>query len=511
MDISCYLPKWIQRVFHVQDTCKASPWNVLRGLSSEQIDAARFYDGLAGGTPDQRLTFPVFEKNSSGQRTGRMAQRTTSIRDLCLLDGDYSRTTQRLQSVYDGAKREGLITESPLSEADRREMLATGKPWLVTNQTRNSLLADATGILRAPFPRGANTIADPYNPTDPRAVADWFPNARSSTVQLTPRVLDRQAVRTERLRILYADLVMGIHGHLRSRNAPMVFHPLNVALSAPIPCNVNAYSNVDNESGSRGINQWRADNGDLNYLLQHSVLGYSFDSADPLAGPRIGGNSSQWLWNESLDRRFPLTTSTGRITSRGAWDDLPSRLSWPIWTADPLLELLRLVNAAKCLLDSGNVSRDPRAALVDISAAQTVYHGAQVQAYVQVNRPMGSNVLGYRENIDAENLARRAASRGNLGIPGYQATGDDVTDITFASIGTVALAVSKYVEKGDISQAVISAVIGGCRILYTFLAGPDAPRNPYDYPIRMLGGKTEALHGISVKAVLETSPAYRIR
>jgi hypothetical protein len=216
------------------------------------------------------------------------------------------------------------------------------------------------------------------------------------------------------------------------------------------------------------------------------------------------------VWNASINRRFPQTIGTGSFLSRGAWDDLDSKLSWPIYTADALLELQRIVNVMGALLASGNASRDPKAAMVDMFACQAVYHGAQLQAYRQVGRPYGTNVIGYREQIAREAKAREASRRGDLGVPGYQSTGDDAADITMGCIGTVALAVQDGLKTGSVEAAVVSAVIRGLTLLYTFLSGPDALHNPYDYPIRMSGGKSPAYNGISVKNALELPPCFRV-
>jgi hypothetical protein len=59
--------------------------------------------------------------------------------------------------------------------------------------------------------------------------------------------------------------------------------------------------------------------------------------------------------------------------------------------------------------------------------------------------------------------------------------------------------------------AVVSFVIRGCVLLYQFLGGPDTEPNPFDYPIRMGGGRTVAINGLSVKNCLELPPVYRVR
>ena len=514
MGLECYLPDWIASAFHIpKDNC--GPRSSYKGPSSQQVDARAFYEGLMGKSPDESISFLVYEKNASGGYTGRSIVKRTSIRELVKLDGDWRDKTLRLQQVYDRMKRDGLIQETPLSDSDKNAMLrqdGRGRSIPIgPNQTRDPKLADPRGILRAPFAPEGRVILDPYNPTDPRGVPSSYPNATDSMpfVTLTPKVLNSDGITNEGIRRYYEDAVSAMYGHLRARNVPMLFHPLNVAMQAHIYPQLAYMSNLDNSSGQNTISEWASSNGDTSYLLQHTVLGYRFPDGDQTQGPIFGGETG-WVWNASIERRFPQTVGTGKILTRGAWDDLDSRLSWPLYTADALLELQRIVNAMAALLASGNASRDPKAAMVDMFACQAVYHGAQLQAYRQVGKQYGSNVVGYREQIDREARERKASQRGDLGVPGYQSTGDDAADITMGCIGTVALAVKDGIAKGNVTAGVVSAVIRGLSLLYTFLSGPDAPRNPFDYPIRMSGGKSPAYHGISVRNSLELPPCYRV-
>ena len=521
MNLSCYLPDWITHVFGIKtDDCAPRHANVIKSLEKNQVDAYQFYDGLMGKTPDAPIRFPVYETDASGRRTGRSGTKTTSIRQLAILDNDWQQTSARLQSVYDRCVRAGIITERPLNEPDKAVMLR-GFASPVTSQTRDPAMADPRGILRAPWANQGGTISDPYYPTDPRGVPGWYPNVSDATpvVSLTPRVLDKTVVNDNELRTLYQDIINACFARARSFNAPLVFHPLAIGAQSHIYPNRNAYSNVDNESGSRAIAQWATDNNDPNYLIQNSVFGFSFPEGNQLQGPQFGGKPTSWLWNESLSRRFPLTIATGTTITRGAWDSGESRRTWNLYTADALLELQRWVNVMSAMIATGNTARDPKAAMVDVFACQSVYQGAQEAAYRQINRPFGSNVLGYREKISAEAAARKAAQRGSLGVPGYESTGDDTADISMGIIGSVALAVQDGIKAGafpaGLGTAVVSALIRGCLLMYSFLTGPDTEPNPYDYPLRMGGGgrldRTPAFNGITVKNALELSPVYRVR
>ena len=521
MNLSCYLPSWIQRTFRLNtDTCAPRSANVLKTLSSEQVDAYAFFDGLMGKSPDAPISFPVYETDADGRKTGRSGKKTTSIKQLALLDNDWADRQARLQQVYDRLLRDNLITETPLSEADKAIMLR-GLAIPITSQTRDPAFADPTGLLRAPWVAPRGTISDPYNPSDPRTVPGWYPNVtlNTPTVWLTPRVLDKNAVSNNQLRTYYQDLIMACHGRTKAFNAPLLFHPLAVGAQSHIFPSRNAYSNVNDESGSKAIADWAASNNDTRYLLQNTVLGFKFPDGNQLQGPLFGGQPTSWLWEESLNRRFPLTMATGTTQTRGAWDDGDRKTSWNIYTADPLLELLRWANVAKALLATGNVARDPKAAMVDVFACQALYNGAQASAYLQIGRPMGSNVLGYREQIAREALARKAAQRGDVGVPGYESSGDDAADITMGAIGCVALAAADGLKAGGfpvgLVVAVVSALIRGCVLMVQFLGGPDTEPNPYDYPIRMGGGgrldRSPAINGLTVKNALELPPVYRVR
>lgn len=514
MNLSCYIPDWILKTFRVntdRSTCRSA--NVLSGLDKAQVDAYQFYDGLRGKSPNTELSFTLYAKDANGNLTGAATRKTTSVASLALLSGDWQEKTNRLQSVFDRLKRDGLLVDGTLDANGQRELLV-GQAIRVTQQTRSSHFADPTDILRAPFVPGAGEIVDPYYPTDPRGIPARYPNIRNApTVSLTPRVLDRSLVSQDSLRQVYIDLMLAVCGHLKARNAVPLFHPLMIAQQAHISPNRWAYSNLDNESGSKAIAEWAEHNADPEYLLQHTVLGFKFPDGDQNQGPQFGGESS-WIWEQSLARRFPITIATGTTQTRGAWDDRDRKTSWNIYTADALLELQRLVNVAAVLLSSGNASADPRAAMVDVFACQGVYSMAQERAYIQVGRPYGSNVAGYRERIAAEAQARKVAQRGSLGVPGYQSSGDDAADITMGTIGCVALAVSDALKTGGfpvgLAVGIVSFLIRGCALMATFLGGPDTQPNPFDYPIRMGSGRAPAFNGITVKNALEQPPVFRV-
>jgi len=494
----------------------ANTSNVFRGLSSTQTDAYQFFDGLNGRSPTDSIEFTLYEKDGNGRPTGRSARRRITVADMVNLAGDYQETTNNLQSIYSGLVRDGLITESPL-DASAQNIMLRGLAAPVTQQTRDPHMADPRGILRAPWQSQRGQIPDPYNSDDPRGVPSWWPNIndKAPVVGLTPRVLDKGQVSTESLRDLYRRIIFACHAYLQSRNAPMIFHPLAIAAQSHIYPSRWAYSNVDNESGSKSIAKWSAANNDTRYLLQNTVLGFKYPEGFQHNGPLFGAHPSHWVWEQSLDRRFPITVGTGTIQSRGAFDTGERITSWPIYTADALLELQRWVNVMRVLLATGNVSQDPKACMVDAFAINAVYVGAQRRAYDQVNLPMGSNVVGARERFAREALARKAAQRGSLGVPGYHSTGDDAADISMGLVGSVALAVSDALVTGGfpvgLAVGIVSFLVRGGSLLATFLGGPDAPRNPFDYPIRMSDSNSSPIiNGLTVNNCLQLPPLYRV-
>jgi len=490
--------------------------HVFHGLTSTQTNAYQFFDGLNGKSPTDTIEFTLYEKDSNGRPTGRSARRRITVADMVNLSGDYQEATNRLTTIYSRLVRDGLVTESPLSDSDKAVMLR-GQAVPVTQQTRDPHMADPRGILRAPWLSQRGQIPDPYNSDDPRGVPSWWPNINdhAPVVGLTPKVLDRRLTSTESLRDTYQQLIFACHRYLQSRNAPMIFHPLAIAAQAHIYPSRHAYSNLNEESGSRSIAAWAEANNDPRYLLQNTVLGFKFPEGFQHSGPVFGAHNSQWVWNESLDRRFPITVGTGTIQSRGAFDTGERITSWPIYTADALLELQRWVNVAKVLLSTGNVSADPKACMVDAFAINAVYTGAQKRAYTQVNLPMHSNVVGARERFAREALARKAAQRGSLGVPGYHSEGDDAADISMGLVGSVALAVSDALATGGfpvgVAVGIVSFLVRGGSLLATFLGGPDAPRNPFDYPIRMTASDSSPIiNGLSVNNCLQLPPLYRV-
>lgn len=472
-----------------------------------QYDAYAFYDDLRGASPDKEISFRQYEK-VDGRNTGNSRMRTLTVAELINLSGDWRSTYSRLGDLL--TRNSDLFTTVRPSDNDRMSMLRGQANLGGYDQTRDPAMADPTGILRAPWPVKAGQIPDPYHPSDPRSVAPWYPNiANIPVVYPTPKLLNQSTVPTERLRTLYFDVIRAVHAHLKSRNVPSVFHPLCVATQAHIFPSRNAYSNADNESGAAVIRNWAENNNDTSYLVQNTVLGFKYPNGE--FDPVFQAHPSHWVWERSLASRFPITVGTGNTQTRGVWDDLDRKTTYNLYTADALLELVRWFNVLNALYVTGDAAVDARAVTVDVYAANALYHGSQVQAYLQIGRPFGSAVLGYREQIDREALARKARSRGSLGVPGYESSGDDEADIAMGLVGCVGNAVAAAVATGNIFVGIAALVISGANLLYTFLNGPDAPRNPYDYPIRMLGGKSCAIPGVSVKNALELCPVYRVR
>jgi len=500
------LPIGIQRLFGIEDKCSPIQQSAVPSPSAQQRDAYSFYDNLAGASPDKEIKFRQYELDSQGRQTGASRERTITVAGLINLSGTWREDYARLGSILD--RNSDLFTTVRPSDAERDQLLVRDFVR-VTGQTRDPSFADPTGILRAPWRAGTGQIPDPYHPSDPRSVAAWYPNvANIPTVYPTARMLNRADVPTQRLRNLYYDLHRALHAHLKARNVPAVFHPLMVACQAHIFPSYQNYSNLADEKGSRVTREWAENNGDLSYLAQNTILGFSYPTGDQSPGPTF---SNHWLWEASLDRRVPCTIGTDNTQTRGVWDDGDRKTTYNLYTADACLELVRLLNAAYALRLTGDAAVDARAVTVELYAANQLYHGAQVEAYRQVGKPFGSAVLGYRDAIDREAQARKARARGSLGVPGYESSGDDTEDIAMGLVGCVGTALGAAVATGNVFVGIAALVISGANLLYTFLSGPDAPRNPYDYPIRMLGGKSCDIPGVSVKNALELCPVYRVR
>ena len=501
------LPLGIQRLFHIEDKCNPVNLSAVPSASQQQRDAYSFYDNLAGASPDKEISFRQYETDARGRQTGRSRMRTLTVAQLINLDGSWREDWNRLTTIIE--RNRDLFTTVRGSENERNALLTSN--WArVTGQTRDPKIADPRGILRAPWSVQPGQIPDPYTPGDPRLVAPWYPNiANITTVYPTPRLFNNRDVPTTRLKDLYRDLVRAIFLHLKARNVPAVFHPLVVACQAHIFPSMQNYTSFGGESGQRVTAEWYADNRDYNYLIQNTILGFKFPDGDQSQGP-IMFPAYSYVWDYSLETRTPITVGTGNTRTRGVWDDLESKITYNIYTADACLELLRLMNCAVALQEVGDASVDARAVTVDMYAANQLYHGAQVQAYEQVGKPYGSAVLGYRDAINREAQARKARARGSLGVPGYQSAGDDTEDIAMGLIGCVGTAVTATLATGNLFAGIVSLVVSGASLLYSFLNGPDAPRNPYDYPIRMMGGKSCAINGVTVKNALELCPVYRL-
>lgn len=508
------LPCGIAELFGYKPAACRTALSAIRGMPQAGREGAEFYDGLVTDA-ERVLSFPAQVKDANGNPTGDVITKRFTVAQLMSLGSNWKASTARLQSVYDRAR--DISVESVLSAQDQATMLTDqwwGGEGPRANQKRSIHLADTRGILTVPNSQDGFARVDLFNPTDARLVPGWFPklNDRCPIVSLTPRVLDRAAVSTQRLQELQVDLVTAVFEYLRDRNVPMIFCPEVIGARQNYQIGFNNQSSYDDNSGWQATQAWYRDNRDENYLLKSSAHSFTFPDGDPNQGPQFGG-TNQSLWWTSLDRRVPITIGGDSYLTNGVWGDQPRKLSWPTTTADGVLELARWLNVAKVLLTTGNASVDARATMVPLFAAQAVYQGAQVAAYRQVNKPYGSNVVNYRAALEREVNARKNLARtGAVNVAGYHSTGDDTADIATGIIGCVGLAVKDALDTGNPIVFVPSVIGRALLFCLSWLTSSDNDIvNPYAVPLRMVYGQRGVqLFGISTTNALLAPPAFRI-
>ena len=495
-----------------------------RSPSSEQRQAAQFFEGLITD-PTRSLSYQVPEKDARGNLTGRTAQVTTTVSRLMVLGDDWQDTRRNLEAIMSRVYNDGFATLTPQDAATQNTLLRGGNP-LVTQQTRDPMFANPTangGILHYPIINGAQRGADPYYPTDPRLIPDWWPQVRQNRhVWYTPVIFDRTRVPTERLRSLYEQLILAINAYLKSRNAPLAWHPLSVVCRGPMFPDAYAYNSF-NPGYEAFIQDLRDHNNDPRFWVRQTILGWqaSKDINSVSFFPPYDAN-----WLRSLEYRIPISWDRGQVAlSRGSLDDYDSSIrTWYTYHADATLELLRWMNFAQFLLDSGDTTvneakqQDARSVMLDVFAVQQLYAGVQDIAYRHVGARRGDNVIGYRQRMEAEIQARKNQARSQLirsaGVEGYTSSGDDGADIASATIGTVGLAFADAVRTGNIAAGVVSALVRGLTLLIGFLTMPEAPTNPFSRDMRV--GSSDLrygspIYGMSPAFALEAPPCFRVR
>lgn len=522
------LPCEVQRIFHVEPRA-ARCVDAYHAPSSEVVAATRFYEGLIA-SPTQVVEFPIQEIGSNGRPTGNVIRRRTSIAELMKLGSDDTETSNYAENIFNSLLNDGVITYDRPDTNTRNEMLrghyatrtiANNASNPVTAQTRDPRFADPTTILDYPESPMAGRIADPAHPTDPRLVPGAYPKIHNEfrrTVYFTPRVLDASIVTTARLRGLYENTVRAIFDKLKSRNCPMLFHPVVIACRQPIIPDINNYFYRYAPDTQGDIYDWRTNNGVGEFWIRNSVLGFSLPDGDQNPGPSITrGGSASGLWEQSLDQRIPITMSSGFSITHGSIDITNTRdeaRTLNTHTADACFELLRLLNGLRFILDSGNEDVDGHACMVDLHATQAVYRIAQYESYIQINRPYGSNVTGYRALVQQETVARQAKAQGDIVaqfVPGYKSSGDEGADIAMGLIGSVTLAVEAAIATGNPAVGVVMFLVAGTILIVEFLLLPESPRDPYSLPLRVSGWNpiSPMMYGITVTNALQATPVFR--
>lgn len=508
MAIKDIVPCWILNLFNVNDgngRCIQSQ----RVPSADQRSAWEMYNTITR-TPEEPIVFYVNGPN------GQRVKRTVTMEAAMSLGSSYKSTAARLKSLLDGAVADGWLTERVPTEAERQQLLISmgdGKVWPSRGlQKRDHSFAYPEEILRFPGKARDGRMADPYYPANPNLVPSWYPQLSDRTKVLYPtQKFNDPTFPNQRLMDFYRDIIRAIIDFDRDRNAVTAFHPLTVLCLQPFFVDPATYTSIQPDVQSY-IGEWQSNNGDGRFLQRMTMFGVQFVPGDPERATVNLVYPVAAHWMNSLIRRSPITTHIDGVwITRGTLFNDEPRRTWGLWTADAQLEVLRWANAAYVRLQTSDAAQDARAVFVDMFAVQAMYKRLLTRAYEQAQRPLGEDLDKYsaqvrREGEERKRLARSAAIGGV--VPGYNATGDDASDISSYCIGSIGLIVQGAMAAGP-AGAVAMGLMVVANGLFAFLSSPEAPRDRSSEPLRVAEGGPVIL-GLTPRFVTESWPLWRV-
>ena len=508
MAIKDYIPCFVLDLFRIDDgngRCASA-----RMPAQEQRDAWSFYNTI---TTSPTAPIEFFVNGPNGSRV----KRTVTMQAMMSLGNNYQSSAARLQSLIDGAIAQGWLTRRKPTENEAQALLTDmgpGKTWPSRGQQkRDHTFAYCEEMLQFPQRARDGRMVDPAHPSNPNLVPSWYPQLNSGVEALYPtsRMNDPSLTTNQQLIDFYRDIVTAIVDFDKDRNAVTPFHPLTLLARSSFFVDPWTYTNLQ-ESVQSYINEWRNDNGNPNYLIRNNAMGVTFVEGDPERSSVVLQYASVTHWLNSLYRRSPITTHyTGTTLSRGVLQDGDVHRTWSLLTADAQLEIVRWANMANVRLQTSNAARDAKAVFVDMFACNALYKRLLTRAYEQSQRPFGSSLVAYSNGLKSESDERKRIARSqSIGqvVDGYQATGDDASDITSYTIGSVGLVVKAAMEGGP-GVAIAMGVMLAANGLFTFLSSPESLRDRTVEPLRVSDGGPIA-SGLTPRFVTESWPLHRV-
>ena len=508
MAIKDYIPCFVLDLFRIDDgngRCASA-----RMPTQEQRDAWSFYNTI---TTSPTAPIEFFVNGPNGSRV----KRTVTMQAMMSLGNNYQSSAARLQSLIDGAIAQGWLTRRKPTENEAQALLTdkgAGKAWPSRGQAkRDHSFAYCEEMLQFPQRARDGRMANPQHPANPNLVPSWYPQLNNGVEALYPtsRMNDPSQTTNQQLIDFYRDIITAVVDFDKDRNAVTMFHPLTILARAPFFLDPATYTYLQPDMQSY-LNEWRQDNGNANYLIVNNSQGVTFLPGDPERASVVFQYASTTHWLNSLYTREPIATHyTGTTLSRGVNQDGEVHRTWSVLIADAQLEIVRWANMANVRLQTSNAARDAKAVFVDMFACQALYKRLLTRAYEQSQRPFGSSLVAYSNELKKESDERKRLARSQaIGavVDGYESTGDDASDITSYCIGSVGLLVKAAVTAGP-EAAIAMGVMLVASGLFAFLSSPESLRDRTVESLRVSDGGPIA-SGLSPLIVTESWPLHRV-
>ena len=496
--------------------------SVAKRRFASQSDKAAFaaYDGLMGSYKTE-IRFPVTVD-------GRTVWRTVSVADLGLIDVTLNDTSEReARAFIQRMIANGIVTRQRPTVYDlyglRDETYPNAGLRTDARALNTSLLLEYPGSLPPrtwPLQSSGHGV---HNPSLARVPVEYPTMKTAKYVPLFPttRLVNPGDYTDSAFIADMQECIRIVDNLLNARNVNAAYHPLAIACSVPPFPRTFSFSGADNmiaqcllEVAQGDIPIWNLNppmplktvgdpTGNGHWTRNYTRGWRKPQGSGANAGP-FTFNVGDPLWRDSLRRRIQLSATFGESSDGQFLQTV---------TADAVLDFMAAIALLDGIMQTSMGTGYSQEVLVDIHASATVYNVALKRSFDQLGLQYGTDILRYKAAMNAEANQRAINNRTNqvrsFGAANYNSHGNDVQDISAASIGTAQLAIEGAKAAGA-AGAIVAVMISGFNALANYLSNESPAADPLIEQLYISDGGP-AVWGITTGGPGVSKPFKRVR